>query len=250
MIGACRAVRLAFAKGSTMNRVCIPSFLLLILLTGTFAFAQSPYAMESAAPASELPKALVGLLNPQGARVSQMKNGISTPIAEVWWAKAVASHAPAAKHNSIYARLTTGGLIGVLHFIEEGEDSRDQKMQAGFYTLRYAEVEGDPEHANNGGLQEAVLATPMWADKHVDQVMKLEELLKVSRLAAKTKKPVVINLMPINPAYTDSPALITDDQGNCAVQVSTQTRPSGSSKTEDLSLSFLLVTPVREDGES
>ena len=206
--------------------------------------------MESAAPAPELPKELAGLLNPNGVRVMEVKNGISTPIAEVWWAKTVDAHAPAAKDNSNYARLATGGLVGVLHFIEEGEDSRDQKMQAGFYTLRYAKVDADPEHSDNGAPQEAVLATPMWADKHVDQVMKLDELLKVSRLSAKTKRPVVINLMPINPAYKDSPSLVTDDQGNCAVQIITQTRTSGAAKSTDLSLSILLVTPVRENGES
>jgi len=223
---------------------------LVILMVCPLALAQSPYAIEPVAPAAELPKALVGSLNPKGVRLSEVKNGLSTPICELWWTQSVSSHAASGKNASNYAGVTTGALVGVLHFLEEGEDSRDQKMQAGFYTLRYAKVAADPEHSDNGAPQEAVLATPLWADKHPDQVMKLEELLKVSRLSAKTKKPVVINLMPINSAYTDSPSLITDDQGNCAVQVKVQARPAAPAKPKDLQVSILLVTPIRENGES
>jgi len=224
--------------------------LLLMMLVCPMALAQSPYAMESAPLAAELPKSLVASLNPKGARVMEVKNGVSTPICEVWWTNSVASHAVTRKNKSNYAGVTTGALVGVLRFFDEGEDSRDQKMQAGFYTLRYANVAADPDHSDNGLPQDAVLATPLWADKHLDRVMTLEELLKASRLSAKTKKPVVINLMPINSAYTDSPALITDDQGDCMVQVRTRTKPAGTAKAAELPISILLVTPVRENGES
>jgi hypothetical protein len=230
-----------------MKKIKLLAFSLTLLISSV-VFAQSPYAMEPATPASELPKALVDSLNSKGVRVSELKNGVATPICEVWWTKSVASHPVKGKDNSHYAGLATGALVGVLHFFDEGEDSRDQKMQAGFYTLRYANVDADPEHSDNGAPQDAVLATPLWADKHVDKVMNLDELLRVSKLSAKTKKPVVINLMPINPAYKDSPSLITDDQGNCAVQVITQA--TGAGKPADIAVSILLVTPVRENGDS
>ncbi len=233
-----------------MMKIVLRSLPLLVLLVCQSVLAQSPYAIQPAEPASELPKALVASLNPKGVRLFEMKNGLSTPICDLWWTNSVASHAPSAKNNSQDAPLEIGALVGVLHFIEEGEDSRDQKMQAGFYTLRYGKVAADPEHSDNGAPQEALLATPLWADKHLDQVMKLEELLRVSQLSSKTKKPVVINLMPINPAYTDSPSLISDDQGNCAVQFNLQARRPAPAKPTDMRLSILLVTPVREDGES
>jgi len=231
-----------------MKKIALLTATVLTLLICSLAFAQSPYAMDPAPPASELPKTLVESLNPKGVRVSEVKNGVATPVCEVWWTKSVQSHAVKGKDNSHYSSLTTGALVGVLHFFDEGEDSRDQKMQAGFYTLRYANVEADPEHSDNGAPQDAVLATPLWADKHLDRVMRREELLNLSKLSAKTKKPVVINLMPINPAYKDSPSLITDDQGNCAVQVVMQT--TGSGKASDMPISILLVTPVRENGDS
>jgi len=220
----------------------------LTLLISSLAVAQSPYVMESTPPASELPKALVDSLNSNGVRVSEVKNGVPTPICEVWWTKSVAAHAVKGKDNSHYAGVTTGALVGVLHFFNEGEDSRDQKMQPGFYTLRYANVEADPEHSDNGAPQDAVLATPLWADKHLDRVMSRTELLTLSKLSSKTKNPVVINLMPINPAYKDSPSLITDDQGNCAVQMVMQT--TGAGNPAEMPISILLVTPVRENGDS
>lgn len=231
-----------------MKKLVLLGLSILTLLISFPALAQSPFAMEPAPLASELPKALIDSLSPTGVRVSEVKNGVATPICEVWWTKSVESHPLKGKDNSHYARLTTGALVGVLRFFDEGEDSRDQKMQAGFYTLRYANVEADPEHSDNGAPQDAVLATPLWADKHLERAMTRQELLKLSKLSAKTKKPVVINLMPINPAYKDSPALITDDQGNCAVQIVMQT--TGAGKPSDMPISILLVTPVRENGES
>jgi hypothetical protein len=231
-----------------MKKITFLAIPVLALLICFPALAQSPYAMEPAPPASELPKLLVDSLNSKGVRVSEVKNGVATPICEVWWTKSVESHPVKGKDKSHYAGLTTGALVGVLHFFNEGEDSRDQKMQEGFYTLRYANVEADPEHSDNGAPQDAVLATPLWADKHLDRVLSREELLNLSKLSSKTKKPVVINLMPINPAYKDSPSLITDDQGNCAVQVVMQT--NGPGKPSDMPISILLVTPVRENGDS
>ena len=231
-------------------KIALRSLPLLVVLVCQFVLAQSPYAIQPVEAAAELPKALVASLNPKGIRLFVTKNGLSTPVCDLWWTKSVASHAVSGKNNSQYAAVETGALVGVLHFIEEGEDSRDQKMQPGFYTLRYAKVAADPEHSDNGGPQDALLATPLWADKHEDQVMKLEELLRVSQLSSKTKKPVVINLMPINPAYTDSPSLISDDQGDCAIQVNLQGRRPAPAKPTDIQLSILLVTPVREDGES
>jgi hypothetical protein len=231
-----------------MKKIAFLAVPMLTLLICFQAFAQSPYAMDPAPPASELPKALVDSLNPKGVRISEVKNGVATPVCEVWWTKSVQSHAVKGKDASHYSGLNTGALVGVLRFFDEGEDSRDQKMQAGFYTLRYANVEADPEHSDNGAPQDAVLATPLWADKHLDRVMTRQELLNLSKLSAKTKKPVVINLMPINPAYKDSPSLITDDQGNCAVQVVMQA--AGAGKAADLPISILLVTPVRENGDS
>src|SRR5215471_15221771 len=227
-----------------MKKFCL-AFVVLLFLSSSLVVAQTPYTMEPTDAPAELPKALSALLNSKGVRLLQAKNGAPTIVCEVWWAKSIESHTSTSKTSTPYEGLATGALVGVLRFVEEGEDSRDQKMQAGFYTLRYAKVEADPEHSDNGAPQDAVLASPLWADKHPEQVLKLDELLRVSRLSAKTKKPVVINLMPVNPAYTEMPALITDDQGDCMVQVKIQLKAAAKAKPAEMPVSILLVTPIR-----
>jgi hypothetical protein len=59
-----------------------------------------------------------------------------------------------------------------------------------------------------------------------------------------------MNLMPVNPAYKDSPVIITDDQGNCSLQIKMKLRSAAAAKQQDFPLAILLVTPVRENGES
>src|SRR5215831_20133612 len=108
----------------------------LLFLSSVLALAQTPYTMEPTDAPAELPKALSALLNPKGIRLLQAKNGAPTIVCEVWWAKSVDTHTSTSKTSSPYEGLATGALVGVLRFVEEGEDSRDQKMQAGFYTLR------------------------------------------------------------------------------------------------------------------
>jgi len=219
--------------------------LLAVLLAGAAALAQEPYSMQTAALPSDLPKALADTLVKDGVRLMVIENGLSVPVCEVWFSRTVRSRArPGGK--SEYASLSTGSLIGVLHFPSEGEDSENQELKGGYYTMRYARL---PYDEQTGFPRDTLILIPLWADKQPATSLTRAALLKLSRLASRTTRPAAMNLVAVNAAYKDSPAIITDDQGTCVLQITIQLR-KGSAKPADFPLAILLVSPVRENDES
>lgn len=215
------------------------------MLAAAASLAQEPYSMETAALPSDLPKALADTLVKDGVRLMAIENGLSVAVCEVWFSRTVRGQARP-RGKSEYADLSTGGLIGVLYFPSEGEDSENQELKGGYYTMRYARL---PYDEQTGAPRETLVLVPLWADKQPATSLTRAALLKLSRLASRTTRPAAINLVPVNAAYKDSPAIITDDQGTCVLQFRIQLQ-RGSAKPADFPLAILLVSPVRENDES
>jgi hypothetical protein len=219
-----------------------------VLLAASLVTAQEiPFSLQSADMPADMPKALVGLLNPEGVRLMTTDNGLQKIACEVWFSKTVAAKVGSGSSNSPYTNLQVGALVGVLRFIEEGEDSRDQKLKPGFYTLRYARVGVD---LGTGQPADGVVVSPTSADIHVGESLPLEELTRISKLGSRTKNPAVMTLLPFNAAYKSFPSIVADDQGNCILQVKLQVQAAGSQKTDSMPIALLLITPEREDGDS
>ena len=219
-----------------------------VLLAASLGTAQEiPFSLQKADMPAEMPSGLVGLLNPQGYRLMTTDNGLQKIACEVWFSKLVAAKAGPPSSTAPYTNLHVGALVGVLRFTEEGEDSRDQKLKPGLYTLRYARAGVDP---GTGQPVDGVVVSPVSADIHVDQSLSLEELSRISKLASRTKNPAVMTLLPFNAAYKDFPSIVADDQGNCILQIKLEVQAAGSQKTEPLPIALLLITPEREDGDS
>ncbi|MBZ5719920.1 MAG: hypothetical protein LAO03_06025 [Acidobacteriia bacterium] len=226
----------------------LETLLAVLLSTASLVHGQQiPFSLQTAEQPSEMPKALGALLDPQGIRLMTTDNGLTKIACEVWFSKTVAGKPGAGNAGLQYTNLSVGALVGVLRFTEEGEDSRDQKLKPGLYTLRYARVGTDP---GTGQPADGVVLSPVSADTHVEQAVPLEELTRISRLASRTKNPAVMTLVPFNAAYKQFPAIVADDQGNCILQIKLQVQAAGSPTIEPLPVAILLITPEREDGES
>ena len=63
-----------------------------------------------------------------------------------------------------------------------------------------------------------------------------------------TGHPALTSLVPVNPAYKRLPAVVADEVGNCAVQVSLRAGPGAASY--DLEIALLVLTPPKEEGGS
>jgi hypothetical protein len=216
------------------------------------AIAQEPFIIQSAKlPASApLSSALKQSLQTDGTRLITYVNGLETTVCELWWSKVVSTQPKTVAAADAYGNLRVGALLGVLYFPDENEDSRDQKIRPGFYTMRYAQIPQDSVHKDVSPYRDFVVLSPAAYDEHIDQVLSLDSLIKQGRQASRTLHPAVITLVPLNPAYKNFPSVVADDTGQCVLQAKLRGKSGTGSAERDIGVAILLVTPVKENGES
>lgn len=196
--------------------------LILVLSAGMLCAlplsAQGTYKAESigAPGASDLPQALRDALQPTGARLA---NEQGAAVAEIWLLKSVSTQpggAPSA--TVIYPGLSTGTMLGVLHYPSGGSDFRGQPIKAGFYTLRYAQIPQDGNHMGVSAYRDFLLLGPVTQDTQVDRPLTFDEVVKLSRVASGTGHPAILSLGPATESKA-VPAAFQDDQGHWVLQV-------------------------------
>jgi hypothetical protein len=202
------------------------------LLLAGMAFGQT-YKVENAGapPAADLPKPLQDALASQGTRVADAQGGT---LLEVWLAKTVPTSASAnASSDFLYASLSEGVFLGVLHFPTQGADFRGQAIKPGFYTLRYGWIPQDGNHMGVNPTRDVLILCPVTADNDLGRALKFDELVKLGRQSSGTPHPGFLVGAPVN---GDSfPAVVKDDQGHWNLQV----KVHGSSG--DFPLAFTVV---------
>src|SRR5689334_12327332 len=99
------------------------------LLDVALAWGQGSYKINSAplSGASDLPKPLQSVLQPQGER---LMDGKGAPVSEVWFSKSVAAQSSESSSGDVlYGGLKMGEFVGVLHFPNAGSDFRGQPIK-------------------------------------------------------------------------------------------------------------------------
>lgn len=202
-----------------MKRLCLACGIFASLLFSTLpALGQETYKAESvgAPSASDLPKALVDVLQPQGARVL---NGQGATLCEVWVRKSVPTKdAGGATSDTLYAGLNMGTLVGVLHCPNGLSDFRGQSIKAGYYTLRYALVPQDGNHMGVSSYRDFLVLAPAAADTEVEAPRSFEAMVPLSKQVSGTNHPAVLSLGAAT--ATKSPNMARDDQGHWVLQIS------------------------------
>ena len=220
--------------------------------------AQEPITIE-ATPArtfAQLPEQWKAVLDSHGSQLVTSVNGLSVTVVEIWWSKAVPGleKAPVVPQVN-YSQLKPGALVGLLHFPADSpeyfrEDSRDQKLKPGFYTLRYTQLSADPSDDQPSPYRDFVLLIPLDADPKPDRTLPSEELIQLSRRASYSQSPAAISLVPPNPAYKHLPTVIDDDSGQCILQANIHVAAEGK-HVQELPLAIVLITPTKmESGDS
>lgn len=196
--------------------------LILILgvlwLTAAYVFAQGNYKAEAigVAPA-EVPEALRNALQPAGAR---LLNDQGAAVCELWLLNSVSTQSSSGgSADTLYPALVSGTLVGVLRFPNGGSDFRGQKIKAGIYTMRYANIPQDGNHMGVSTYRDFLLLGPVAADTETDKALSFDALVKLSRLASGSGHPAILSLGP--PTETKVvPAVFQDDLGHWVLQVS------------------------------
>ena len=186
------------------------------LVLASMAFGQT-YKVESAgAPsASGLSKPLQDALESQGTRVVNDQGGT---LLEVWLRKSVPTN-PSATTSSdfLYAFLSEGVFLGVLHYPSQGADFRGQAIKPGFYTLRYGLIPQDGNHMGVNPTRDVLILCPVAVDNDLATALKFDDLVKLGRQSSGTPHPGFLLGAPMN--GDTYPAVFKDDQGHWNLQV-------------------------------
>lgn len=230
---------------------------LLMMWTMAVVNAEEPFEVHPIpTQKANLPPKVVSLLNSSGIRVTTFSNGLETTVAEVFWANSI-SVLDKVKPSPglLYPGLTSGEWIGVIRYApgenqEYREDFRDQKLRPGYYTMRYARIPADKKHRHVAAYDDFILLSPIQADGSPALTLNSEELIRLSRIATRNKHPAVLSLVPADSTESENGSLRPDDSGRWILQINMHARSSGGSMHEPLSLAWILVTPVKENGGS
>ena len=230
---------------------------LAILFSSTSAQGEEPYAIESLAVrvSAQLPAEIVNGLDPQGLRLTTFVNGLKLTVCELWWAKSVATQNSSPARRILYGSLRVGTLLGIIHYLGESsedyrEDFRDQKLRPGYYTMRYAQMPEDREHQNVNPYRDFVLLSPVSVDRNPGRVPAMDEMIRWSRLASRSRHPAILSLAAVDTGHKNFPGVRTDDAGSCILQVKLHFRQERTGAPQDFELAIILVTPLKENGES
>ena len=193
---------------------------IVFALATSTSLAQGGAKVEAvpAPAASDLPKALVDVLEPQGARVST-DQGI---VCEIWLRKGITLGPPAGGLGDImYGQLGVGNLIGVLRFPHQGVDFRGQPLKSGYYMLRYAKIPADGAHMGAFPTRDALALAPAAQDTAVDQALGFADLVKLSKQASGTPHPALL-VMSSAEGAEKFPSIEKNDHGHSVLRLKVQ----------------------------
>jgi hypothetical protein len=208
-----------------MKRRLVVTTFASLLLVGTLAWGQGSYRAEPAAApsASEVPKALLDALDPQGARLVASSGGA---VGEVWLGKSVALSSGGSS-DALCPTLSVGQFVGLLHLPKATTDFRGQNIKAGYYTLRYAHIPQDGNHMGVNPYSDFLLLGPVAADTALDQALSFADLMKLSKQATGTVHPAILSLIPVTKGAT-FPSAAQSDQGYWALQMNIAGKGQGN----------------------
>lgn len=190
--------------------------ILALIFSALSAAAQGAYKVESAGAPSGAAAALQGILEAQGIKLEDAQGKV---VCELWLRKAIPmSTAAAGSGDVIYGGLGVGELVAVVNFPVDFSDFRGQKVKAGYYTARYAQIPQDGNHMGVSNYRDFLLLVPISADTQPAQALTLDNLLKLSRLASGSNHPAILMLDPASTSAAPNSAF-ADDEGNTALQV-------------------------------
>ena len=168
-----------------------------LLLVPSVASAPRPadtYTLDKVAapPSADLPQTLRDAVSSDAMRV----NGPGGVLCEIWLRKSVpVSASPSTELGVTFPQIAEGTLLAVMHVAIPTTDFREQKVQPGFYTLRYALHPVDGNHSGIAPQRDFLLMAPVSADFDPATISR-EEALARSAKTTGTKHPSVWSLWP------------------------------------------------------
>ncbi|MGH9834768.1 MAG: hypothetical protein ACRD9Y_17255 [Blastocatellia bacterium] len=194
-----------------MKRFVIP-FALLIFVPFAAASGKTDdknYKVEAIGELKEakVAEAVRGALEAKGLRIINDKG---KTVCEIWFRKEI----PAGKEEVMgasFGRIAEGTFAGVINFPSNTSDFRGQGVKAGWYTLRYALILQDGNHLGVSPARDFFLLCPAADDKDPNAALKMEELLKLSRVASGSGHPSPWFFAPATSEEKELPKIVRNE---------------------------------------
>ncbi len=167
-----------------MLRMILP-----LCLAAVTAVAQDYKLDKASAPPGDLPPAIAQALAPDGAKVV----GPSGPVCEIWWRKDI-PQGKVSEENVSFTDIAHGTLMGVIRYLAPAQDRRGQKLNPGVYTMRLSFFPVDGAHQGVSQTRDFLLLTPAAEDTDVNATPTYAQLVAMSKKAAGTNHPAVLNV--------------------------------------------------------
>ena len=187
--------------------------LAIILLSGA-ASAQGTHKAEAlkVGPPDSLSAAVKKEISETGIRVLTADG---KPFAEVWLRKSIPSAGKPSGPNGtvLYPTLAEGELLGVVRFVAEGHDYRDQAIPSGVYTLRYGLQPVNGDHLGVSPFRDYALLVP--AAKDTDPAPLAQKKLETqSAETVGSSHPAILMLVDVPSGTKADPKVLRDDAKN------------------------------------
>jgi hypothetical protein len=166
---------------------------------GILTFASLAFAADhrveklEEGPPKEVSPAIAKLLNPTGLKVIR---GTSRPVCDIWLCKEWPVKADFSPTPDVNYPFTPGELIGVIRYNNEGGDFRDQDIEEGVYTMRYAQQPVDGAHIGTSPTRDFLLLIEAAKDKS-PAALDYRPLVERSAEAAQSTHPALLSLQRV-----------------------------------------------------
>lgn len=217
----------------------------LALVLGGLVLSLAPaawaidYKVEplSEAPPSEVAAEIVKELSPKGVRVIR---GSSTTQCDLWLKKELSVVAGFEPTAEILYPMKPGQLVGVIRYARKGADFRDQDIDPGVYTLRYAQQPVDGAHVGTSLTRDFLLLSKAEKDQS-PAPLEYKPLTKQSAEAAGSSHPALLSMQRINMESSEYPAIRHDEEREWwVVGVQAQAK-AGNEAAKPLPIEFVVV---------
>ena len=184
------------------------AILLSLVCAPLFAADYSVEVLDEGPPADEISEEVAKQLGSTGFAV---KRSETSTLCNIWFCKQWTVDSDFTATDELLYPFTPGQLIGVVQYKRRGGDFRDQEINRGVYTLRYAQQPVDGNHEGTSPTRDFLLVVAAEKDTSAG-VMDVRKLYTASAEAAESSHPGLL-LMQAVPADADlsSPSVRTTD---------------------------------------
>jgi len=177
-------------------------------------------------PPSDLPAAISGMLQKDGAKIMGPSGSAYCEI----WLRSTAPSGPKSTEDAVaLPTIPVGALVGALRWPAAGSDRRGQTIKPGLYTLRYAQHPVNGDHQGVAPQRDFFLMVPAAEDKDPNSTPGFNDVVAMSRKASGTPHPAVLSAS--SSSNTTFPEIKKEGDSDWALQA----------KLGDLPISLILV---------